>query len=334
MYKKGFSKIIGFIIAIILILLVMGIIFINKPKPEKVYHVGVLSGLSFFASTTDGFKEGMTALGYIEGKNIIYDVEETNDLNAYNSIINKFVADKVDLIFVFPTEAAQEAKKLTQGTGIPVVFDNALTEGMGLIDSIAKPGGNITGVRWPGPQIALKRFDVLHEILPQTKYIIIPYLKGYPIVASQLAMLESEASSSGEIIKEVPATEAADLELGLNNSIKGINGSYAVLCIPEPLNVTPSDFNVIAKFASDHKAPIGGCSPTSDHKSIFTVVPESFAVGKQASPLAGEIFKGTSAGDISVVSSENVFIVDYKAAQNLGINIPANLLNEATKIIH
>ncbi|KPJ73271.1 hypothetical protein AMJ48_02295, partial [Parcubacteria bacterium DG_74_1] len=65
----------------------------------------------------DGFKAGMAELGYIEGQNIIYDLQETDfDMAVYKSVLDEFVEDEVDLIFVFPTEASQEAKAATQGT--------------------------------------------------------------------------------------------------------------------------------------------------------------------------------------------------------------------------
>ncbi len=146
--------------AVLIFLLLNGCVL--KPK---VYHVGILSGLDIFAQTTDGFKEKMTELGYSEGKNIIYDVQQTNiDIAAYQSILKKFVADKVDLIFVFPTEASQEAKAVIQGTDIPVVFANAFTENTGLIKSVQEPGGNITGVRWAGPDMALKRLEIMRKL--------------------------------------------------------------------------------------------------------------------------------------------------------------------------
>jgi putative ABC transport system substrate-binding protein len=134
----------------------------TQTQTEKVYHIGVLSGLDFFTDTTDGLKEKMTELGYVEGQNIIYDVQKTNfDIAGYDTILEKFVSDKVDLIFVFPTEATQEAKKVTAGTGVPIVFTNAFTEDTGIINTVREPGNNITGVRWAGPDLALQRFEVM-----------------------------------------------------------------------------------------------------------------------------------------------------------------------------
>ena len=107
-------------------------------------------------------------------------------MTKYKSVLQKFVADKVDAIFVFPTEASLEAKTATQGTNIPVVFNFAFIEGMGLVDSVRAPGGNITGVRYPGPDIAIKRFEIMRALVPQAKRMLIPYQKGYPIVTPQV----------------------------------------------------------------------------------------------------------------------------------------------------
>ena len=71
----------------------------SSGQSPKVYRVGILSGLGFLADTADGFKEGMAELGYVEGENIVYDVQQTEfDMEAYRSILQKFVEDEVDLI--------------------------------------------------------------------------------------------------------------------------------------------------------------------------------------------------------------------------------------------
>ncbi|MFN2153417.1 MAG: ABC transporter substrate binding protein, partial [Anaerolineales bacterium] len=173
---------------------------------QKVYKVGILSGLNFVADSTDGFKEGMNELGYVEGENIIYDVQTTDfDMEAYNSIAAKFVEDEVDMIFVFPTEATMVAKAATEGTDIPVVFSFALVEGMGIIDSVREPGGNITGVRYPGPDFAVRRFEVLMELVPDAKNVLMPYQRGYPIVAPQLEILRPVAEAAGVTLIDLPA---------------------------------------------------------------------------------------------------------------------------------
>ncbi len=105
-------------------------------KTEKKYHIGILSGIDFFSGITDGFKEKMTELGYIEGKNIIYNIYKAPAPVGNEIAIKKFVDEKVDLILSFPTEAALEAKSVAKDSGIPIVFANVLLENTNLVKSI------------------------------------------------------------------------------------------------------------------------------------------------------------------------------------------------------
>ena len=305
-------------------------------KKEKVYKVGILSGLDFFADVADGFKEKMTMLGYSEGKNIIYDLQKTNfDMAAYKRILKKFVADKVDMIFVFPSEASIEAKAATQGTNIPVVFAIVNVEGLGLINNIKEPGGNITGVRWPGPYIALQRFKIMCELVPQVKRMWIPYKKDYPIVKYQLETLRQTAESAGIALIEVPAINAAELEVELQKRANSINNTDAILIIAEPLLVTPEAFIVLAKFANEHNIPIGGALiKVNNYESLFGMTPRNVIIGRQAAFIADKILSGIPAGTIPVDSAEGYFQINCKAAKKMGLIVPENLLKKADEKIN
>jgi putative ABC transport system substrate-binding protein len=305
-------------------------------KEPKVYHVGILSGLSYFADAVDGFKAGMTELGYIEGENIVYDVQSTEfDMAAYRSILQQFVADDVDLIFVFPTEASQEAKAATQGTDVPVVFCNANIEDTGLVDSVREPGGNITGVRFPGPDLALRRFEVMRELAPQATRILVVYQRGYPIVESQLELLRPATTAAGVTLIESPADDTAEVEADLQaRAESGDIGIDAILLIPEPLSVTPDSFLVMARFAVEQNIPIGGAIvPVEGYSSVFEVGIKTFNTGEQAAPLADKILRGTPAGTIPVPSSESYLTLNYKLAQELGLTVPDSLLAQADEVI-
>jgi len=307
-----------------------------KPAVQRTYRVGVLSGLDFFAPTLDGFKTGLADLGYIEGTNISYDVQKTNfDIAAYDGILRKFVADKVDLIFVFPTEATQEAKTITQGTGIPVVFTNAFTEDTNIVANIREPGGNITGVRWPGPDLALQRFETLHEMVPHASRMWIPYQKGYPIVKSQLEALRPAFAAAGMTLMEIPASNTTELGAELQQQAKSFNkDTDAILLIAEPLLTVPDNFAVLGAFADEHNIPIGGTMESvQGHETLFGIIPQNVPQGKQAAFLADKIFKGIPAGTLPVVSAESYLQVNYKAAQKAGITVPQDLLNRANEII-
>ncbi len=305
----------------------------------KVYHVGILSGLSAFAPITDGFKSKMAELGYVEGKNISYDVQSTDvDTAAYKTITKKFVDDKVDMIFVFPTEAAMEAKAAAQGTDIPVLFSMAFTDvaGVNLIDSIRAPGGNITGVRFPSADIANKRLEILLQLVPNVKRIFVPYLKDYPNVPGQLDVIRPQAAEKGVELVEFGATSPVDLQAKLDSfTATGGVGIDAILMIAEPLAITPVFYSVLGKFSYEHKVPIGGAlmDAGGDYPTIFGLLPDSKTTGEQSALIADKIFKGTSAGTIPVYTSESFFQINLKAAQQLGVTVPGGLLKQADQLI-
>lgn len=322
---------------IILIGVVVSVLLLSGCGAEKPKVVGILSGLKFNAGIVDGFKAKMTELGYKEGENITYDVQATEgvDLEAYKRILNKFVADKVDLIFVFPTEPLIEAKKITEGTNIPVVFANVLIEGSDLVKSVREPGGNMTGVRYPGTDMSLKRFEIIHELFPEAKRLLVPYQQGIPVVPSQLEALRQVAKDAGVTLVEFPANNLAEVEADLQARAKLADvGFDAMVCLSEPLVTKPEIMAAYAKFSAEHKTPIGGCPIFPDsHGSLFGLSTDYVAVGKLAAPAADKILKGTSAGTIPIYSPEPSLTFSYKVAQEWGLTVPESILMQADEII-
>jgi putative ABC transport system substrate-binding protein len=308
----------------------------KKTASPKVYHVGVLNALDFFGATTDGFKQKMTQLGYVEGKNIVYDVQKAPTPTGNLAIIKRFVNEKVDLILAFPTEASQEAEIGTKGTNIPIVSADIFTEDSSLVDSLQHPGHNITGVRFPGPEAALKRFEILHELAPTAKRFLIPTLTGYPTVEPQMAVLIPAAKTAGITLVPMSFTDPGQLSAYLAaRPASGDQGFDAILLIAEPLAVTPAFYNEVYAYGDLHKMPIAG-GPITDTAtgSMFSLIADSFNVGELAAPLADKIFKGTPAGNIPIVSPELVLQINDKAIQRLGLTIDPGLLSTASKIVH
>lgn len=303
---------------------------------HKIYHIGILCGLDIFANTTTGFKSKMAELGYKEGISIVYDIQNTDsDPQRENEILQKFISEKVDLVLAFPTTVSIEAKKALKETRIPLVFANANIEHSDLVNSILEPGKNVTGVRYPGPDISLKRFEILLDIVPHAKSILLPYERSLNLIESQLTMLRLAAKSSGITIIELPASNVHELEVGLAK-LESMRETKidAMLMIPEPLAVSKQGFRVLAKFAADRKIPLGGAwSSVDGYNSIFSVSTDNIAVGEQAAILAARILKGTPAGSIPVVSAESYIQINNDAAKKLGIRIPDGLLKQADRVI-
>jgi putative tryptophan/tyrosine transport system substrate-binding protein len=323
---------------LVLTLLVMFYVFVSGcgKKTQKVYHVGIVSGAEPFANIADGFKTKMTELGYIEGKNIVYDFQKLNaDPVGEKRVAGKFVADKVDMIFAFPTEPAVAAKAAAQGTDIPVVFAMAGIEGNNLVKSVPRPGGNITGVRFPGPELTVNRLDILHELMPQVKRVYLIYDPNYPTTPSALEQLHPAALSLGITLVEDPVNNLEELQSTLEKrTVLDDIGIDAILIMPEILTQSPDGFGAILKFAKKHKVPIGGSLVyTAERGAIFSFVPDNFEMGTLAATLADKILKGTPAGTIMVVTPDNHLRLNYKVIQELGLKVSEGLLSRAKEII-
>ncbi len=336
--KKMKTKNISFQKMLILALLVaLCVLFSNcGTKKQKVYRVGILCGLDYISTIPDSFKAKMTELGYIEGENIVYNIKRTNfEPVKEEKILKQFVEEKVDLIFTFPTEVSMAAKAATDGTNIPLLFCFANIEGTNLVKSVPQPGGHITGVRYPGPDLAIKRFEVMRELAPEARKMWVPYQRGYPIVTSQLEALQPAATAADITLIEFPANDAAEIQTELDARRKSNDiGMDAILFIAEPLAVTPDAFEVMAKFAAEYKLPIGGAlMAVGDYGSIFGINVDVHKTGQQAAVLADKILKGTPTGTIPVVSSESYFEINYKVAQELGVTVPEGMLGRADNII-
>ncbi len=319
--------------SLVMALLLMGC---SMVQPVKVYHVGILSGLNAFSPMADGFKSKMTELGYVEGKNVVYDLQQTDmDPNAIQQILKKFVDEKVDLIYTFPTEPALAAKAATQGTQIPVVFASAVLEENHLVDSVRAPGGNITGVRFPGDDLCAKRFDLLRSLVPQAKRVGIIYNPNYPANKSALDLIRPAAALAGVTLVEVPVHSVADIQADLEARAKAPDaGMDAILIITDDLSQTPEGWTLISKFAADHHIPIAGSAAfEADSGAVFSYIPDNLETGKLAAPLADKILKGTQAGTIPVVTPESRLRINYKVAQQLGLTVPDGLLMQADEII-
>lgn len=321
-----------------LALLVSGCGGTPQETKVEVYHVGVF-GFQAFSQIGDGFKAKMTELGYIEGQNIIYDIQYWNAAvdtpEAGSQQLQKFVSDKVDLVLSFPTEQTVLANEATKGTDIPLVFCFAGLEGNDLVKSISAPGGNITGVRYPGPETTGKRLEFLTQIMPSATRIGVFYQVGYPTTEPALAVLRPLAVKLGVTLVEFPVTSLAEMQADLDQLAQQEDiGVDTFLQMADGLTHSPEGAALVMKFAQEHHLPYGGAHYyQADQGAVFTYSPYDFEMGQLAAIIADKVLKGTQAGTIPLSTPENHLIINYKVAQELGLNIPEGLLAQADKII-
>ena len=307
---------------LVTVLLFFGLFSGCKEKEDKVYRIAILSGFDRFREIADGFKAAMTDLGYVEGKNVYYHVGSADN--------------DPDLIFAFPTGPALSAKMATQGTDIPIVFALAGIEGNNLVKSLHRPGGNISGVRFPGPESTGKRLEILYEFMPNVKRVLITYDPGYPTIPKALEELHSVASVSGITLVREPVNNLSELDSALRSRAGVARVDLdAILIMPEVLTQTPEAWSLITRFADKHKLPIAGALCRKDNDdALFTYAPDLYETGKLAAPIADKIFKGVPAGKIMVVTPKCHLWINCRVAEELGLTVSKGLLSRAYKIIH
>jgi putative tryptophan/tyrosine transport system substrate-binding protein len=338
------KTVVSIVVLLCAVLGIGGYFFIQKegdvtPQSKKVVTIGILNGFDFFRATEEGFKAKMATLGYVEGANVTYITEKVDNISPkdYQDALGRLVSAKVDLIMTFPTEASIEGKQIAKTSGIPLVFSNAYVEGMNIIDSIQAPGNNLTGVRYPGPDIVVKRLEVLKELIPDAKTVLVPYDKNYPTVPTQLAALHKKATEVGVTIVEAPVASPPELQVFLENLIAKKQKVDAILTIAEIVSAAPPYVEILGTFSEKHTIPWAGALTLKKdgytHESLFGVSVDNFAVGELAALLAQKVLNGTSAGTIPVSSAEIVLGINTRVAEQMGITPSEGILSVANTIV-
>jgi putative ABC transport system substrate-binding protein len=305
-------------------------------KTSKVFKIGILSSANAYIIVGDTFIKEMIGLGYVEGKNIVFDFQKTNaDPAAEERVIKKFIADKVDLMFTLTTGTTITAKKLTEGTGIPLIFAVVTVEGSGLVESLRHPGGNITGVRIPGADVTLKRLEILLEIDKKVKRVWAPFKAQYSAAMNALETLVPAASAAHVTLVQAPfATVDEALEDLEARSRSRDPGMDAILIMPDALTQSQEVWPAISALAALHRLPIAGNAASQVNQgALFTYSADYAESGTLAASLADKIIKGVTAGTIPLVTPEAKLRINHKTASLLGLSISEGFLEMAVEII-
>jgi len=309
----------------------------GNAQQTKVYHVGTLTYGDNFTVIGDGFKAKMTELGYIEGQNVVYETRKasaTADAAEELRLAKELVDAKVDVIVAYPSPSVVGAIEATRDTNIPVVFAYFPIEGNDLIKSVREPGGNLTGVRYPGPELMTRRMQLLHAMAPQVKRVWIGYDKVGPNTSVAIEALRPAAVEAGITLVEVPASKAEELGADLAARAASTDiGIDAIFIMPDNFNNSPTNFAVLNKFATEHNLPLVGSLVSMTDSALFVNTTDNKSLGELAAPIVDKVLHGIQAGTIPVVTPDQILIINYKVAQKLGLTIPDGLLKQANKII-
>jgi putative ABC transport system substrate-binding protein len=303
-------------------------------QPKKIFRIGYIAASS--ASTVghyfEALRQGLHDLGYIEGENIIFETRwAEGSAERFPDLIAELMRLKVDVLVVGGAAGALAAKNARITT--PVVFA-AVTDplGYGLIDSLARPGGNLTGVALAlGEGFSGKWVELLKETVPRISGMAILRNPTHPLADVFLRETQAAARVFGVKLDFFEAKDPNELGAALSRMEK--ERARALTVTPSPL--FSSQQRRIVDFAMRHRLPsMFFAKDFVDNGGFMSYGPSFPDSYRRAATYVDKILKGAKPGELPVEQPQKFeFIVNLKTAKQIGVTIPQSVLYRADKVI-
>jgi putative ABC transport system substrate-binding protein len=277
-----------------------------------------------------GLRDGLLELGYRENEQFVIGVRFTQgDGTALPAAARELIHQGVDLLFVSDEGAARAAQAVT--ARIPIVFAGVGDPvGLGLAQSFARPGGNITGVTPLGLELAPKRLELFRELIPGLKRVLLPYNASDGYALAEAKAYRDVARRLGIQLLERPLKTQEEAQATLARIRKGeVDG------ILKPRGVSWNIPGFILETATKLAIPTMFSGPWYvEHGGLASYGPDAHASGRQAARLVDKILKGANPGAIPVeVSSKVEFTINLKTARALGVAIAPEVLFRVDRVV-
>jgi len=302
-------------------------------QPASIPRIGILSPVSgsVFSARVETFRRRLRQLGYVEGKNIVIEyryaegkAERLPDLAA------ELVRLKVDIIVTIGPGATLAAKKAS--ATIPIVFASANDPvGTGLVYSLAQPGGNITGLSLMVPDLDGKRLELLKEAFPKLARVGLLWQLGGARGNLALTKMEAAAKALGLKLVSLEVRSLDDFEGAFARAKK--EGAQALITTTGGLINT--QLRQVLDFAAKNRLPaIYHYSEFVEAGGLMSYGPDNTDLWRRAADFVDKILKGAKPADLPVEQPKKFeFIVNLKAAKQIGVTIPPSVLARADRVI-
>jgi putative ABC transport system substrate-binding protein len=274
----------------------------------------------------------LRALGYVEGKNIAFEYRSAdNKVYRVPALADELVRLKVDVLLAAATTEAVAAKNATRT--IPIVFFSAGDPvALGLVDSLARPGGNITGFTNMGSALVGKRLELLKETVPKLSRIAMLWNPKDPAAAQQWKESQLAARELGLQLHSMEVSSADRFDSAFKEAIKA--GSDALAMTSNPLFV--SNQKTIAEFVAKNRLPAiynRGGEDFVASGGLMSYEPDRGEPYRRAAVMVDKILKGAKPADLPIEQPTKFeLIINLKAAKQIGLTIPPNVLTRADKV--
>jgi ABC-type uncharacterized transport system substrate-binding protein len=296
-------------------------------KPNRVAYLALVAGVG-----PSVIKQRLQELGYIEGRNLIFDYRS---VEGQAELLPQLAADVVrtnpDVLVTGPGTLTVKAAQAATAT-IPIVFSSIGDPiGAGIITSLNRPGANITGVTIQASEIGSKRLQVLRELVPGIRIVAVVMNPDTPFSALALQELRVAADTGGQVLEVFEVRIADKLAVGLEAAVRA--GATGLITIEDPF--LASLRQEIVDLAAKLRLPtIYGSRQFVEAGGLISYGTDMRQIFRRAAEIVDKILKGTKPGDIPVEQPTKFeLVINVKTAKTLGLEVPPLLLAVADEVI-
>ena len=296
----------------------------------KVYRIGFMSNSTRPAGTglVDAFRRGLADLGWVEGKSISIEYRwAEGDMGRHPRLVAELVASKAEVIVLAGTAAARAALQATRTIPIvaAIVGDPVAS---GLVRSLARPGGNLTGIAWQAGDLVTKQLQLLQEMAPTvTRFAAL----GHSAVPTARTSVATAARLLGLKLEVFEIGVPADVPTAFKAMERG--RAEALIVLPSPMFY--SERRRLAQLAARHRLPaIYEVKAYVDEGGLASYGPSFPEMYRRAATYVDRILKGEMPGELPMEQPTKFdFVINLKTAKALGLAIPPSLLQRADQVI-
>ena len=301
----------------------------QEPKAGKVYRIGFVRAGQPPKPWVEAFQQGLRERGYVDGQNVVVEFRITDgSADQLPRLVEELVRLKVDVILASGAPPALAAKKAT--TSVPIVFVGVVDPvALGLVPSLGRPGGNITGLANGAMDLAGKRLELLRELVPKLRRVAVLWNPSNPTNPIQLKGAEVVARTLGLQLQPAPVEGPSDFDA----AFKVVRGADGLLLLNSPLFTThPSP---LARLAARSRLPaISELRVFAEAGGLMSYGAHFPDIYRRTATYVDKILKGAKPADLPVEQPTKFeFVINSRTAKALGLTIPRSLLLRADQVI-
>jgi putative ABC transport system substrate-binding protein len=331
----GGGMVLRLVTAVVLVFLVAPLAAAAAQSPEKVPRVGYLSP----GSPSDpgrlrrfeALRQGLRELGYVEGQNISLESRwAEGKLDRYPTLLADLVRLKVQVIVAVGGSATQAAQQATRT--IPIVMSVVIDPlGSGLVSSLARPGGNVTGLSNMSSDLVGKQFEVLKQAVPEVSRVALLWNPENPGSAPQLREAEAAARALGVRLHAFEARGPQEIDTAFAAMTRVRAGALVVLADAILLNQRKQIAELAAKA---HLPSVSANREYAEAGGLIVYSADFLDLERRAATYVDKILKGAKPADLPVEQPTKFeLVINLKTAKALGLRIPPSLLGRADQVI-